>query len=54
MIKEENNPFTKDEPIFWEQEKVEEQIINKLLQEKPEFKMLLRQLIVEITNKQTI
>lgn len=47
MLKEENNPFTKDEPIFWEQEKVEEKVIEKLLQEKPEFRLLLRQMIRE-------
>jgi site-specific recombinase XerC len=47
MIKEENNPFMKDEPVFWEQEKIEEKVIAQLLETKPEFKMLLRQMVRE-------
>jgi site-specific recombinase XerD len=50
MLKEENNPFMKDEPIFWEQDKIEEKIIERLLETKPEFKMLLRQMIREVNS----
>jgi site-specific recombinase XerC len=48
MIKEENNPFTKDEPIFWEQESLSEKVLNELVEKNPiELKMLIRKLVGE-------
>lgn len=47
MLKEEDNPMAHGETAFWDEKAVSEQVIEKLIQEKPEFKMLLRQLVRE-------
>jgi len=49
MLKEENNPMMREEPAFWEKEAVEDKVFAKL-NEKPEFKMLLDQVVREIYN----
>lgn len=52
MLKRENNPFLREDSVFWEEEKIDETIIKKLLEEKPEFRLLLRQVIRETMGNQ--
>lgn len=47
MIKKENNPMLKEEQPFWNEQKADDNIIEKL-KEMPEFDLLLRRLVRNI------
>jgi len=46
MLKEENNPMLKEDEPFWDEQKTDDKIIEKL-KEMPEFNLLLRRLVRE-------
>ena len=50
MIKAEHNPFLKEETPHWDEESIDEKIMEKLINEKPEFRLLLRQMVREIAS----
>jgi site-specific recombinase XerC len=47
MLKKENNPMIGEEAAFWSEKDTSDKVIQKLLEDKPEFKAMLRQLVRE-------
>lgn len=50
MIKKENNPMFNEETPYWADESIDDKIMKKLIEEKPEFKLLLKQIVREIAS----